>query len=180
MRCYLTPCYCCSSGGGASRCSKPIFSLLPARRPCVALPPFLLRPRSRPHSLCSPAARFGLGGHQVLKRMALDQFAFAPCFIPCFMSSVMLLEGKAGEIPGRLRASWADAVQANWALWIPAQVLNFKFIPLVYQVNLRSALLPLGAPLCAYRSACKRAGVHRRACVASCVQPIGLFGITKL
>ena len=80
----------------------------------------------------------GTSTASVFKRMALDQFAFAPLFIPTFMSCVLVLEGKASEIPERLRASWAGAVQANWGLWIPAQLLNFKLIPLTYQVRFRA------------------------------------------
>ena len=87
---------------------------------------------------CKSDVQFGYTHVCVLlpeQRMALDQFGFAPLFIPVFMSSCTILEGKASEIPDRLRASWAGAVTSNWALWIPAQLLNFKFIPPVYQVK---------------------------------------------
>lgn len=59
---------------------------------------------------------------------------FAPCFIPTFMASLSVLEGDAAAIPARLRTSWWPAVSSNWLLWIPAQLVNFRFVPLHYQV----------------------------------------------
>mmetsp|Transcript_3103 Transcript_3103/g.5309 ORF Transcript_3103/g.5309 Transcript_3103/m.5309 type:complete len:104 (+) Transcript_3103:488-799(+) len=48
--------------------------------------------------------------------------------------SLLVLEGKASDIGTRLKASWADALIANWGLWVPAQVVNFRFVPPIYQV----------------------------------------------
>lgn len=94
--------------------------------------------------------------NQNWQRMAVDQFLFAPVFISVFMSrfiffffilgfilfiyslcfrSLLILEGKFSSVSARLRGSWVDAVKSNWAIWIPAQLLNFKFIPLPYQVG---------------------------------------------
>ena len=74
----------------------------------------------------------------VLKRLALDQLFFAPLFIPTFMSSLMLLEEGPSCTPAiimeRLRISWQGALVANWMIWVPANLVNFKFIPGAYQV----------------------------------------------
>jgi hypothetical protein len=68
------------------------------------------------------------------KRLVLDQFFFAPAFIPAFMSCLLVLEGNARDLPNRLQASWGPTVVSNWGLWVPAQILNFRFIPITYQV----------------------------------------------
>ena len=74
----------------------------------------------------------------VVKRLALDQLFFAPLFIPTFMSSLMILEKgsscTSAVIVERLKLSWADAVLLNWTLWVPANGINFAFIPGRYQV----------------------------------------------
>jgi hypothetical protein len=55
--------------------------------------------------------------------------------------SLLILEGKASDIGSRLKASWADAVVANWGLWVPAQLINFRFVPPIYQVPSGRSLL---------------------------------------
>lgn len=69
-----------------------------------------------------------------LKRVALDQFVFTPLFVPVFVSSLATLEGRVDGLFTRLVDSVPGIVAANWALWIPAQSLNFYFTPVKYQV----------------------------------------------
>ena len=38
-----------------------------------------------------------------------------------------------GESVARLEGSWWDAVRVNWMMWLPAQAINFFFMPLKYQ-----------------------------------------------
>ena len=74
----------------------------------------------------------------VLKRLALDQLIFAPVFIPTFMSSLLILENGTNCTPelviDRLRISWHSALFANWMIWVPANLVNFKFVPGTFQV----------------------------------------------
>ena len=44
------------------------------------------------------------------------------------------MEGRPEKIPTKLRSDWAGTVIANWSLWIPAQYINFKYIPIQFQV----------------------------------------------
>ena len=44
------------------------------------------------------------------------------------------MEGRPEKIPSKLRSDWAGTVIANWSLWIPAQYINFKYIPIQFQV----------------------------------------------
>ena len=51
------------------------------------------------------------------------------------MSSVLVLEGKsAAEIEHKVKAEYVESLTANYALWVPAQFLNFYFIPVPFQV----------------------------------------------
>lgn len=81
-------------------------------------------------------ARFpGTSTSAVLKRTFFDQAFFAPLFLPTFMTNLMMLEGRnASEVPERLRRDLPDALVTNWALWIPAQVVNFGLVPSKFQV----------------------------------------------
>jgi len=71
-----------------------------------------------------------------LKRTFVDQAVFAPIFLPTFMTNLMLLEGKrtTEEIIPELKRNYPDALVSNWALWIPAMLINFRFVPSKYQV----------------------------------------------
>ncbi|KNC84259.1 hypothetical protein SARC_03530 [Sphaeroforma arctica JP610] len=64
----------------------------------------------------------------VAKRLAADQFVFAPVFIPSFMSLTLILQGKIADVPKKLADAWWPTVKANWAVWIPAQYINFSFV----------------------------------------------------
>ena len=71
----------------------------------------------------------------VLKRLAMDQLVFAPLFIPTFMTSVLVLEGKnTCAIKERLQQDYLSALRANYTIWPPAMFFNFWFVPLPFQV----------------------------------------------
>lgn len=67
------------------------------------------------------------------RRLLIDQFMFAPCFIPSFMATLHLLEGSAQPLTDA-QTKWWDTVQANWRLWVPAQLINFGLVPVHFQV----------------------------------------------
>lgn len=69
-----------------------------------------------------------------LSRVALDQTLFAPSFIVAFYAALMTLEGKLDQLQAKLRAEMWPTLQTNWLIWIPAMFLNFRFVPLQYQV----------------------------------------------
>lgn len=64
-----------------------------------------------------------------LMRMAIDQVFFAPVFVAACFSTLFLLEGKPKEIPDKLKSDLKPAVFANWKLWVPAQFINFVYVP---------------------------------------------------
>jgi hypothetical protein len=69
----------------------------------------------------------------IVKRLVVDQFIFAPIFVNAFMGCLWMLEGKS-DIPQTLVEVAPEMIVANWLLWIPAMTINFGFVPLKYQV----------------------------------------------
>lgn len=68
-------------------------------------------------------------------RMGLDQFGFAPVFVATFISSLMLLQGASQQhVEAKLRQDWWEAVRVNWLIWVPAQYINFRYVPQSLQV----------------------------------------------
>jgi hypothetical protein len=72
----------------------------------------------------------------VMKRVALDQFAFTPFFLQVWLSALWTLEGETpiDTIPSRMMEATPTILVANWILWIPAQIINFRTVPVKYQV----------------------------------------------
>jgi hypothetical protein len=64
-----------------------------------------------------------------LQRVFVDQLVFGPTFVPVFFGLNLLLEGRPETIPSFLNQMWWPTVKANWSLWVPAMLINFKFVP---------------------------------------------------
>jgi hypothetical protein len=69
-----------------------------------------------------------------IQRLLADQFLFAPPFIPVFYALMLGLEGRISELQPLLRKQYIETLVNNWQLWIPAQFLNFRFVPVQHQV----------------------------------------------
>jgi hypothetical protein len=68
--------------------------------------------------------------------MALDQLAFAPLFVGSMMMLLSLADGTPFDAARRSVAQGLpSAVKANWALWVPAQFVNFRYVPPNLQVG---------------------------------------------
>lgn len=74
------------------------------------------------------------GNKGAILRMACDQLGFAPLFIGSMLAILTALDGKADQIVPELKSSLPSAIKANWMLWVPAQFVNFRFVPVPYQV----------------------------------------------
>jgi len=73
--------------------------------------------------------------HQVLLRVAIDQFVMAPAFVTSFLSWLWMREGEqTSNLIPRIQENVPSIVVANWALWIPAQTVNFYLMPVKYHV----------------------------------------------
>ncbi|XP_053878099.1 protein Mpv17 isoform X1 [Malaclemys terrapin pileata] len=70
-----------------------------------------------------------------LKKMALDQVGFAPCFLGCFLAIAGALNGlSAEESWAKIRRDYPDALLTNYYLWPAVQIANFYFIPLNHRL----------------------------------------------
>eukprot|EP00878_Enallax_costatus_P004647 GHUV01004894.1.p1 GENE.GHUV01004894.1~~GHUV01004894.1.p1 ORF type:complete len:314 (+),score=67.32 GHUV01004894.1:89-1030(+) len=74
------------------------------------------------------------GNTGAILRMACDQLGFAPLFVGSMIAILTALDGKADQIVPELKSSLPSAIKANWMLWVPAQFINFRFVPVNYQV----------------------------------------------
>lgn len=74
------------------------------------------------------------GNMGAFQRMAMDQICFAPPYIAVFVASLFVLEGRPALIPTYMSNSYVDNLLTNYLIWVPAQLLNFRFIPAAYNV----------------------------------------------
>ncbi|KAH8376766.1 hypothetical protein KR093_001193, partial [Drosophila rubida] len=71
-----------------------------------------------------------------MKKMALDQTLFDPPFILGMLYIVPWVNGEShNDIIRQIRNQYFSIVQRSFMLWPVAQVINFTFIPLRFQVT---------------------------------------------
>ncbi|KAL1783131.1 general transcription factor 3C polypeptide 2 isoform X1 [Sigmodon hispidus] len=76
-----------------------------------------------------------------LKKMLLDQGAFAPCFLGCFLPLVGVLNGmSARDNWAKLQRDYPDALITNYYLWPAVQLANFYLVPLHYRLAVVQAM----------------------------------------
>jgi hypothetical protein len=77
----------------------------------------------------------GSAGTATIKRVACDQLMFAPFGLACFFSFMTVAEGGGKRALGRKFADvYLPTLKANWLLWPAVQVLNFRVVPLQFQI----------------------------------------------
>lgn len=67
-------------------------------------------------------------------KVVADQTLFTPMAIVSVFSYVSLLEGHPSFAIEKVRQDFWNTLKANWALWLPAQTINFRFTPAEYRV----------------------------------------------
>ncbi|CAM9164935.1 unnamed protein product [Heterosigma akashiwo] len=66
----------------------------------------------------------------VATKVAIDQLIWNPIFGVCFFSFLGAAEGKSGgEIVDKIKNDLMTAVTGSWTVWVPAHIINFRFIP---------------------------------------------------
>jgi protein Mpv17 len=80
-----------------------------------------------------------------LKRVAFDQFIFAPFGIACFFTAMTVAEGGGKRaVYNKMRDMYVPTLKANYMVWPAVQVINFRLMPVQFQ--LVSTLLPRPLP----------------------------------
>lgn len=70
-----------------------------------------------------------------LKRVALDQLVFAPCGIALFFTVMTIAEGGGRRAVGqKMRDMYLPTLKANFIIWPAVQVINFRLMPIQFQV----------------------------------------------
>lgn len=76
-----------------------------------------------------------------LKRVAMDQFIFAPVGLTAFFTYMTYAEGgNTQAVKKRLSHVFIPTLKANYILWPAVQLLNFRVIPLQFQLPFASTV----------------------------------------
>uniref|UniRef100_A0A7S2V4A9 Peroxisomal membrane protein MPV17 n=1 Tax=Fibrocapsa japonica TaxID=94617 RepID=A0A7S2V4A9_9STRA len=72
----------------------------------------------------------GTSTQAVATKVAIDQLFWNPIFGTVFFTYLGLAEGKSGgEIVNKIKSDLKTAVMGSWTVWVPAHIINFKFVP---------------------------------------------------
>lgn len=70
-----------------------------------------------------------------MKRVAMDQLVFAPFGIACFFSVMTIAEGGGRRaVAHKLRDMYLPTLKANFMIWPAVQVINFRLMPVQFQL----------------------------------------------
>lgn len=70
-----------------------------------------------------------------LKRVAFDQFLFAPAGLACFFTFMTVAEGGGKRaITRKFQDVYVPALKANYLVWPLVQVINFRIMPIQLQI----------------------------------------------
>ena len=74
-------------------------------------------------------------GWLAVKKLMFDQLGFAPICTAGFFVFINMLEGHGPQKGfNEIRQNFWKTMLVNWQIWIPANFLNFRFVPIPYQV----------------------------------------------
>jgi len=75
------------------------------------------------------------GTSQALKRVVCDQVVFAPFGLGLFFSYLTVAEGQGPRaIKKKMEQVYVPTLKANYMIWPLVQILNFRIIPLQFQL----------------------------------------------
>jgi len=81
------------------------------------------------------------GNTQALKRVAMDQLIFAPLGLSCFFTFMTVAEGGGRkEVATKFRDIYLPTLRANYILWPAVQIINFRLMPLQFQIPFVSTI----------------------------------------
>ncbi|KXG45662.1 Mpv17/PMP22 [Penicillium griseofulvum] len=69
------------------------------------------------------------------KRVAFDQLIFAPFGLACFFTYMTIAEGGGRRaLTNKFRDVYLPTLKANFVLWPAVQILNFRVVPIQFQI----------------------------------------------
>jgi len=70
-------------------------------------------------------------------KMFIEQFVYWSYFTNAYYHAVLgALQGMSvSQVYHRVESTLWDTLKAQWAFWIPAQLVNFRFVPVRHQLN---------------------------------------------
>ncbi|KAI9722785.1 MAG: hypothetical protein M1828_004481 [Chrysothrix sp. TS-e1954] len=88
-----------------------------------------------------PITKGGAATMSALKRVAFDQFIAAPVGLALFFTFMTVAEGGGRRAVGRkFQDVFLPALKANYILWPAIQIVNFRLMPLQFQIPLVSSI----------------------------------------
>jgi hypothetical protein len=76
-----------------------------------------------------------------LQRMAMDQLIFAPMGLGCFFTFMTVAEGGGRRaVTKKFQDVYMPALRANYMLWPAVQMLNFRVVPVQFQIPFVSSV----------------------------------------
>lgn len=70
-----------------------------------------------------------------MKRVAFDQLVFAPFGVACFFTAMTIAEGGGKRaVYHKMRDMYVPTLKANYMLWPAVQVINFRLMPVQFQL----------------------------------------------
>ncbi|PTU22524.1 hypothetical protein P175DRAFT_0431857 [Aspergillus ochraceoroseus IBT 24754] len=76
-----------------------------------------------------------------LKRVAVDQLIFTPIGLVCFFTFMTIAEGGGRRALARkFRDVYLPTLKANFVLWPAVQILNFRVVPIQFQIPFVSCI----------------------------------------
>ncbi|KAK5137377.1 hypothetical protein LTR08_008955 [Meristemomyces frigidus] len=76
-----------------------------------------------------------------LRRVAFDQLLFSPCGLACFFTFMTVTEGGGRRaVVRKFQDVYVPALKANYIVWPAVQMLNFRVIPIQFQIPFVSTI----------------------------------------
>lgn len=81
---------------------------------------------------------------RTVQKVFVDQFVFAPFFLAALLSVIGFSQHQDIEkVKDKMRNDYVDILKSNYAVWPWVQLINFRFVPLNYQVLLTQSVAVL-------------------------------------
>jgi protein Mpv17 len=76
-----------------------------------------------------------------MKRVAFDQLIFAPFGVACFFTAMTIAEGGGKKaVLHKMRDMYVPTLKANYVLWPAVQIVNFRLMPVQFQLPFVSTI----------------------------------------